>query len=128
MTTATISMSDVRDRPGVERVAAWLLLAFVASLQVSIAAANILLALTTVCWVALLAQHKVRPAAPPFFLPLAAYAAITLIASAFSVDPRTSLVDSKQLLLFAIPLVVYEVARGRKAATVVDVIVTVGAA
>ena len=128
MTTATVSVSEAHDQPGVERLAGWLLLAFVASLQVSIAAANILLALTVIGWVALLAQQKARPVAPPFFLPLAAYAAVTLIASALSVDPRTSLVDSKQLLLFAIPLVVYEVARGRKAGTVVDVIVTIGAA
>ncbi|MSO30654.1 MAG: O-antigen ligase family protein [Acidobacteria bacterium] len=128
MTTATMSVTDARDEPGLERVTLWLLLAFAASLQVSIAAANILLALMLVCWVARLAQQRTWPSAPSFFLPLAAYAAITLISSAFSLDPRTSIIDSKQLVLFAIGPVVFDVARGRRAVTVVDVIVTVGAA
>ena len=35
------------------------------------------------------------------FWPLAAYAAATLVSAAFSVDPRTSLIDCKQLLLFS---------------------------
>jgi O-antigen ligase len=61
-------------------------------------------------------------------VPLLVYAGITLLAAAFSVDPVTSFVDSKQLLLFAIVPAVYDLARGRRAATVVDVIVTVGAA
>src|SRR5205807_2587714 len=111
-----------------DRVTLWLLLAFAASLQVSIAAANILLALMLACWLGRLIQHRVRPSAPPFFLPLAAYAAITLISSVFSLEPRASIIDSKQLVLFVIVPVVFDVARGRRAVTVVDVIVTVGAA
>src|SRR4029450_1381159 len=50
------------------------------------------------------------------------------VSSAFSVDPAASLVDSKQLVLFAIVPAVYDIARGQRAAQVVDVIVTVGAA
>jgi len=65
---------------------------------------------------------------PRFFWPLAAYAAITLVVSAFSLDPRTSIVDDKQLVLFVIVPAVYQIARGERAALVVDVIVSVGAA
>jgi O-antigen ligase len=127
MTTATMSIPHGREAAGLERVTVWLLLAFVASLQISIAAAGILLALTGIGWVALLIRDKARPSAPVFFLPLLAYAAYTLIASAFSVDPRASFVDSKQLVLFLIVPVVYEIARGRRAATVMDVVISVGA-
>ena len=130
MTNATTALAMPRTgtTPGLDRVAVALLLGFVASLQVSIALADILLAATLVVWVAMLVRDRVRPSAPRFFVPLAVYAAVTLLAAAFSVDPVTSFVDSKQLLLFAIVPAVYDLARGRRAATVIDVIVTVGAA
>jgi len=69
-----------------------------------------------------------RPSAPTFFVPLIAYAGITLVASAFSLDATASLIDSRQLLLFALVPAVYDLARGSRASTVIDVIVTVGAA
>jgi len=111
-----------------DRAALWLLLAFVGSLQISIAAANVLLAATLLCWARLLVRDRTWPAAPIFFLPLAAYAGATLVSAAFSLDPLASLIDSKQLLLFLIVPAVYHLARGRHAATVIDVILTVGAA
>ena len=49
------------------------------------------------------------------FWPLAAYAAATLVASVFSVDPRVSLIDSKQLVLLVIVPLVYRLFRGRRA-------------
>ena len=91
MTTATMSMTQPRTAPGLERVTVALLLCFVASLQISIAAANILLSLMLVCWVAMMVQGKAVPSVPRFFWPLVAYAGATLLASAFSVDPRTSI-------------------------------------
>jgi O-antigen ligase len=57
-----------------------------------------------------------------------AYAAVTVLISAFSLDPSTSIVDDKQLLLFVIVPAVYQIARGERASLVVDVIVSVGAA
>ena len=128
MTTAAMSMTHPRTAPGLERVTVALLLCFVASLQISIAAANILLALMMVCWIAQIVQERTLPAVPRFFWPLAAYAAVTLIISAFSLDPRTSIIDDKQLVLFVIVPAVYQIARGERAALVVDVIVSVGAA
>jgi O-antigen ligase len=128
MNVTTITAPQARATHGLDRLAVGLLLGFVASLQVSIALADVLLAGTLVAWVAMLVRDRVRPSAPRFFVPLAAYAGITLVASAFSMDPRTSFVDSKQLLLFAVVPAVYDLARGPRAATVIDVIVTVGAA
>ncbi len=128
MNAVTMTVSDARTAPGLERVTVALLLGFVASLQVSIALAQILLALTLVCWAALRIRDRAWPSAPSFFLPLTVYAALTLLVSFFSIDPIGSIVDSKQLLLFLLVPAVYDIARGQRAATVVDVIVSVGAA
>ncbi len=128
MNAVTMTVSDARTAQGLERVTVALLLGFVASLQVSIALAQILLALTLVCWAALRIRDRAWPSAPSFFLPLTVYAALTLLVSFFSIDPIGSIVDSKQLLLFLLVPAVYDIARGQRAATVVDVIVSVGAA
>jgi O-antigen ligase len=128
MTATTTTMVGTQPAFSLDRATLWLLLAFVASLQISIAAASVLLAAMLVCWAVLLVRDRIRPAAPMFFLPLAAYAAVTLLSSAFSLDPRESFVDSKQLLLFLVVPAVYHIARGDRATLVVDVIVTIGAA
>jgi len=113
--------------PRFETAALVALLLFVAALQVSIAAAGILLALTYACWAALVAFGHERVAAPPMFWPLLAYAGATLVSAAFSRDPVASLIDSKQLLLFLIVPVVYRLAWRERAITVTNVIITVGA-
>ena len=128
MNTAALSVSETQTAPTLDRVTLALLLGFAASLQVSIALANILLGAMLACWVAMRLRDRTWPSAPAFFLPLAAYALTTLVSSVFSVDPITSLIDSKQLVLFALAPAVYDIARGRRASLVVDVIVTVGAA
>jgi O-antigen ligase len=46
----------------------------------------------------------------------------------FSVDPTASFIDDKQLVLLAIVPAVYDIARGPRAASVLEVIITVGAA
>jgi len=81
-----------------------------------------------VSWVALHVQERSRPSAPPFFALLLAYGAMTLVASAFSLDPAESFTDSKQLVLFAIVPAVYDIARGPRASTVAEVIISVSAA
>ena len=130
MTATTMSVTDTREAatPGLNKLAAALLFGFVASLQISIAAAGILLSAMLVCWVAMLVSDRRWPSAPAFFIPLAAYGAMTLISSVFSSDRVTSLIDSKQLVLLAIVPAVYEIARGKRAISVIDVIVSVGAA
>jgi putative inorganic carbon (hco3(-)) transporter len=128
MTATAMTAVGTRSDETLARVTGYLLLGFVGALQISIAVAEILLAATVVGWAALLLRDKIRPSAPAFFLPLAAYAGATLIASAFSADRAISFVDDKQLVLFAIVPMVYDLARGRRASLVVDVIVSVGAA
>ena len=128
MTTTTLTAGDTHTAPGLERVTFGLLLAFAAALQVSIAVAQIFLAAVLIGWVSLLVRDRERPAAPACFLPLALYAALTLVSSIFSLDPAASLVDSRQLLLFAIVPAFYHLARGRRATTVLTVVLSVGAA
>ena len=128
MTTTTMPAVGARPAFGLDRAALWLLLAFVASLQLSIAAAGILLTGALFAWAALLVRDRARPAAPAIMLPLVVYAGATLASAAFSLDPMASLYDSKQLVLLLIVPMVYQVARGRHAALVIDVILAVGAA
>jgi putative inorganic carbon (HCO3(-)) transporter len=115
-------------RVSLEQVALWSLYGFVGALQVSIALSQALLTVMLLCWVAMLATGRARFAAPAFFRPLLVYAVLTLVATAFSVEPLVSVVDDKQLLLFLSVPAIYEIARGIRARTVVHVIITVGAA
>jgi O-antigen ligase len=110
-----------------ERAACLTLLGFAAALQVSIAVADILLTIATVLWLAVIVRNRERVEVPKMFWPLAAYAVATLVASVFSVDPRVSLVDSKQLVLLVIVPLTYRLFRGRRALLATDVIITVGA-
>jgi O-antigen ligase len=109
-----------------QRIGYFGLLGFVSALQFSIAAANVFLGLSLLMWL-LQAITTRRLDVPRFFYPLAAYAALTLVSAAFSDDPNASFVDSKQLVLFLVVPMVYELARGTKAPFVVQVIITVGA-
>ena len=102
-------------------------LGFVTALQISIAAANILLSITLLGWAIVMARRAERPQFPLIFWPLLAYAATTLISAAYSLDVTASLVDSKQLLLFLIVPAVYHIARGQRASTTITVIISVGA-
>ncbi len=112
---------------GLERAAYYALLAFVALLPFSIFASELLLTITGLLWLAVVIRGHERFEVPGMFWPLAAYAGATLIASVFSVDPRTSLIDCKQLLLFFIVPIAYRLLPGRRALTVVDLIITAGA-
>ena len=114
-------------RVPLDRIALWSLYGFAGALQVSIAAAQVLLTITVLCWIGLLATGRARFAAPAFFRPLLVYAVLTLVATVFSVDVWVSLVDDKQLLLFLAVPAVYETARGGRARTVVRVVIAVGA-
>ena len=103
------------------------LAAFVAALQFSIAASNILLVLTAIIWIALLVRQRRRPSAPGFFLALSVFALATLVSSAFSLDPRESFIDSRQLLLFAVVPIVYDLVTPSRARFVTMLIITAGA-
>jgi O-antigen ligase len=112
---------------GIERAAYYSLLAFAAVLPFSIFASETLLTVTGVLWLAMVLSRHERVEVPRMFWPLAAYAGATLVSAAFSVDPRVSLIDCKQLLLFSIIPIAYRLLPGRRALTVVDIVITAGA-
>jgi O-antigen ligase len=114
--------------PWLEPATRVLLVLFAIAIPISIAAAQSLLALALAGWVTRLVRDGARPDGPPFFLALAAYAGATLVSVVFSADPLVSLSDSRQLLLFLIVPLVYDVARGATARTVLDAVLAVGAA
>jgi O-antigen ligase len=117
------------DSPGdrLEYGALVALLGFAAALQLSIAAADILLVLCLVLWSASMLRRHERPGVPALFWPLVAYGVLTLVSSAFSIDPRASFIDSRQLVLLLIVPAVYRLAERKRALRVADVIITVGA-
>ncbi len=110
-----------------EWVAFIALLALVTATQVSIAAAGSMLALLLVAWAACVVAGHERVEIPAPFWPLLAYAGWTLVSAMASANPAASLLDSKQLVLFLIVPAVYHLARGERAITVTDVIISVGA-
>ncbi len=69
---------------------------------VSISLMEIFLAAAVVFWLVLVAKEKARPAFPAFFWPLLAFAGLTLLSSALSVNPAMSFVNSRKLLLYLI--------------------------
>jgi O-antigen ligase len=115
------------DRIGLEQAGALALFGVAGALQFSIAAAQIFLGVALICWIALLVARKERFEAPAFFWPLAAYGAATLVSAALSSDPRTSLVDCKQLVLFLLVPLVFRFARGTRPHTLITVVVTCAA-
>ena len=127
MSTVSIAAgAPPRDR--VELAGVIGLLVFVGALQLSIAVAGIVLAFSIGCWALFATLHHESVGVPRFFWPLLVYAALTLLSAAASYDSAASFVDSKQLVLFLIVPMVYQFGRGTRAMTVVQVVITVGAA
>lgn len=69
---------------------------------ISISVMELFLAAALVFWLILLVKEKTRPAVPGFFWPLVAFAGLTLIASALSVNPEMSFINSRKLFLYLI--------------------------
>ena len=127
MTTLTIT-AGVPPRDRLEQIGLWSLVGIVAAMQLSIAAAQILLTIAVAAWLLSHIARSERLSAPPFFWPLVAYAALTLVSAGFSIDPQESFTDSKQLVLFMLVPLTYDLARGGRAHTVLSIILTIGAA
>ena len=115
------------DRLGLEQAGALALFGMAGAVQFSIAAAQILLALALICWVILLIVRRERFGAPAFFWPILAYGGATLVSAAWSPDPRTSLIDCKQLVLFLLVPLVYRFVTGTRAHTLLTVVMTCAA-
>jgi O-antigen ligase len=115
------------ERHGLEQAGVVALFAMAGAVQFSIAAAQILLAISLLCWLGLLIVRRERFEAPGFFWPMMAYAAATLVSAALSPDPRASLIDCKQLVLFLLVPLVYRFMTGGRAHTMLTVVVTCAA-
>jgi O-antigen ligase len=115
-----------RDR--VQQAGLFALIGVAATMQISIAAAQIMLGVAVACWLFAHITRSERLEAPEFFWPLVVYAALTLVSAGFSLDPEVSFTDSKQLVLLMLVPITYDFARGPRAKTVLSVILTVGAA
>jgi O-antigen ligase len=112
---------------GLERAAYLLLLGFAGAPFFSIFAAEVLLSLAAVLWLIIVIRNREHIEVPAMFWPLLAYAAATLVSSAFSVDPKVSFLDSKQLVLYAVIPMAYRLLRGQRTLKAVDVMITAGA-
>ena len=110
-----------------ETAAWWLLPLFVFALPLSVAASGILLTTLLAVWAGLLVTAGERPAVPAFFWPLAAYSGWTLATVPFSIDPTASLIESREVLLYLTVPVVYRLARGERARSMTNVVLTAGA-
>jgi O-antigen ligase len=127
MTTFLLT-AGVPPRDRLERIGLWSLVGIVAAMQLSIAAAQILLTVAALAWLASHISRAERLEAPPFFWPLVVYAALTLVSAGFSIDPEVSFTDCKQLVLLMLVPITYDLARGARANSVLSIVVTIGAA
>ncbi len=128
MTVAARADALPRRHAALEQAGLLALFGVAGALQFSIAVAQILLTVSLVCWVALLVVDRETIEIPSFAWPLVAYAVLTLVSTAFSPDPRTSLMACKQMVLFLLVPLVYRFARGTQAQTMVTVVVSFAAA
>jgi O-antigen ligase len=112
---------------GLEVVAFVLLAAGLGVIQFTIFGEDVLaLSALLMLAMAIVWRERARFDLPAFFTPLLVLAAISLVSCAFSSDPLYSLARSKQLLLFLVVPLTARLARGGRAATVMNVIIAFG--
>jgi len=130
--TDAITMDAAAPRPvgthQIEAAGVFALAGVAGTLLFSIAVAQILLTLALVCWLVLVIADGERFEAPRFFWPLLAYAGVTLLSATFSRDPRVSLVDCKQLVLFLTVPLAYRLATGSRGSKILTFVLTCAAA
>jgi O-antigen ligase len=90
-----------------ERLLPLFITLFVLFSMVSISLSQITLSLAIAVLAILVAKKQIKISFPPFFWGVIVYCALSILSSFFSVNPRVSLIDSKDLLLFLIIPVVY---------------------
>jgi putative inorganic carbon (HCO3(-)) transporter len=122
-------MSMPRRHAALEQAGLLALFGVAGALQFSIAIAQTLLFLVVIpCWILLIVVDRESIEIPSFAWPLVVYAVLTLVSTAFSPEPRTSLMACKQMVLFLLVPLTYRFARGSNAQTMVTVIVSFAAA
>jgi O-antigen ligase len=126
--TSFLLTAGVPPRDRLEQIGLWSLVGIVAAMQLSIAAAQILLTVAALAWLTSHITRSERLEAPSFFWPLVVYGVLTLMSAGFSGDPRVSFTDCKQLVLFMLVPLTYDLARGARANSVFSIVLTIGAA
>jgi hypothetical protein len=122
--THTMALDAPRE-DRVEFYGAAAIMGVAAMLEFSIAIAQVLVAVAVVCWIATLVVRHERVEVPRFFWPLAAYAGMTLVSTAFSIDPRAGLIGpGKQLVLFLLVPITCRFATGSRRMTLMTVVLT----
>ncbi len=124
--TDAIALDPAADR--LEQAGVLSLFGVAGAVLFSIAIAQILLTVVVLCWVGLLVTRRERVEVPAFFWPLAVYAGATFVSAVFSPEPRVSLIDCKQLVLFLLVPLVYRFMTGHRVMTMVTVILSCAAA
>ena len=97
------------------------------AVQFSIGVAHALFALTLIGWIALLIVERRRPQAPRFAIPLGLYAVLTLVSAILSTDPTTSVIDSRQLFLFLLVPMTYDLITSEWADNAATAVLSAGA-
>lgn len=111
-----------------ERTGFVLIAASLGVVQLWLLLAQVLFTAAALVWLVVALRERKRPDAPAFFVPLIIYAVLTLASAAFSLNPRASVIDSRQLLLFLMVPIVARFARGSRAMSTMDVVIALGAA
>ncbi|MBS3818983.1 hypothetical protein KGY73_05710, partial [bacterium] len=96
-----------QNTPEPENILAWTLSAYLLFSMVSISLSQIFISISLLLWLFFLIKKKIPLSFPSFFWPLIAYSGLSLLSSFFSVNPRISLRDSRELLLYLIVPMVY---------------------
>ena len=86
---------------------------------VSITLMETFLALAFLFWIVLIIKKREEFSVPRFFWPLLAYAALSLLACAFSVNPTISFTDARELLLYLIVPITTAAAAAPKARSLI---------
>jgi O-antigen ligase len=111
-----------------ETIGFWLIVGSLGVVLLKLIPAQTFFGLAAIVWLVVAIRDGRRPEMPAFYLPLLVYAGLTLVSAAMSIDRVASFIDCKQLVLFLMVPVVARFARGPRAMTTVNVIMSVGAA
>jgi O-antigen ligase len=74
---------------------------------ISISVSQIFISLALICWIIILIRKEQKFSFPSFFWPIIAYVILSLVSSFFSINPKASFKDDRELLLFLIIPIVY---------------------